>query len=507
MIVEELLVKLGFFSDLKGLKSFQSRMGGVKKSILGMFEVLEATGVAISGFFAHHLEGIDQQAKFSRQVGISIEKLQELQYAANISGSSTEDLNSSIRSLNKSIFEASEGVGGAVEVFGRLNIATMEGGRLRPTVAIFKELADKIKSLPKPQQEDFAQRIGISQSTILLLQKGSSGIQELMNEAQQLGIYSEEDAKKAEEYTDSWRALVQIFRILKNQIALGLAPVFTKIVKSFTEWLKVNRQLVTHGITNFIRVVVFVLEALGKAINLVLTGITKLIDYFGDFQSILLLIGTSVGLFALLRLPKIILSIATAFRAAAIAARAFDIAAYLPAILAAAAFSALVVIIQDIIVWLLNGKSILGEWIGPVTRLTGFFKNLYHVIRNSLIGAFQAVWNFFNEFIEDIEKRIKAIGDFFANIYQKTKHIFHFESDNNSPILSDQIPLTNGTEISNIINNNNQVGDKRAEANTTNNFTVNVTGGGQFDVNEAVKQGIYQAARQAQRNNSSPVRI
>lgn len=509
MVVEELLVKLGFFSDLKGLKSFQSTLVGVKKGITDVFEKVEAAGLAVSAFFAHHLEGIDQQAKFAKQIDITVEKLQELQYAANISGSSNEDLNASIRSLNKSIFEASEGVGGAVEVFGRLGVATTVGGHLRPTIEVFKELADKLKSLPKPEQEEFAQRIGISQSTILLLQQGSQGITKLMSEAQQLGVYSEKDAKKAEEYAESWRALLQIFRVLSNQIAIGLAPIFTDIVKNLTEWLKINKQMVVQDISAFLKIAVFVLTQLAKVVDLVIAGFNELVDIVGGFKSLLILIGTTAGLAALFALPKAIIAISKAFKMARLAAIGFDIAAFLPIIVGIALFAALVVIVQDIVVWFMHGKSAIGDWLGPVDKFKDAIVGIYDAIKNTLMGGFEAVSEFFHAFIDDIENRVKVLTEFFTKLYDKTKHVLHIKTDvsNTGSTLSDQIPLTNGMQISNMTNNNSQTGDSQSQLVNNNNFTVNVSGGNNYDVNEAVKQGIYQAARQAQRNNSSPVKI
>jgi DNA-binding XRE family transcriptional regulator len=509
MVVEELLVKLGFFSDLKGLKEFQSRLVGVKKNITDAFEKVEAVGIAISAFFAHHLEGIDQQAKFAKQVDISVEKLQELQYAANIAGSSNDDLNNSIRSLNKSIFEASEGVGGATEVFGRLGIATTVGGHLRPTLEIFKELADKIRTLPKPEQEEFAQHIGISQSTILLLNKGSQGIKELMNEAQQLGVYSEEDAKKAEAYADSWRALTQIFRILKDQIALGLAPVFTDIVKQFTEWLKLNKQLIIQDSTAFLKIVIGVLTILGKVLDWILTGFDKLIDALGGFEGVLDLLGSAAGLVVLFSLPKIISAIAAGFRAAAVAATIFDLAAFWPVALGIAAFALLLLVVQDIVVWFRHGESAIGHLLGPIDDFKKSVIDLYHTITGGIMTEFKAIHDFFHAFIEDIENRIKVISDFFSNIYEKTKHVLHIKTDSatGDSAISNQVPLTNGVQISNLTNNNNQTGDSKNNIATSNNYTINISGGNNSDIAEQVKQGIYQAARQAQRNNASPVKI
>lgn len=511
MVIEELLVKLGFFSDLKGLKAFESQLGGLKKSIGDFGSKIEAAGLAVAGFFAHSLEGIGEQAKFARQIGVTVEQLQQLQYAAGIAGSSQENLNSSIEGLNTSIFEASEGVGGAVEVFGRLNIATTQAGKLRPTIEIFNELADKLKSLPNDEQEDFAKRLGINSSTILLLQKGSAGIAALSAEASKLGVYSEKDAEKAHEYSVSWRSLMQIFKILKDQIAIGLSPVFTDVVSSLTDWLKLNKDLIMQDITVFLEVVIGVLEGVFKVLGWVNSAVTAVQTAFGGFINMLQIFAISAGLYALYELPTIISKIRTAYLAATAAAAAFDFAAIGLVIALIAGFIALGVILQDIWVWFRGGDSMFTALFGSFKPIKQAFKQVFWWIVDPFTEAFKFVWKAFNELNDLLWKGIQKIEDIFSKLHDKVKGFFGNSSNtfvSNNNVISGNVPLTNGAQVSSIINNtqNSANSSSDSKSNSTVNITVN-GGGNSRDVAEAVKRGIYDAARQTQRNNASPVRI
>lgn len=535
MIIEELLVKLGFFSDLKGLESFKASVVGTKKQITSFIAGVEAAGLAVSAFFAHSLEGIDQQARFAQQVGVSIQQLQQLQYAANISGGTTDDLNASMKGLSKSIFEASEGAGGAVEVFGRLGVATMANGHLRDTVAVFKDLADKIKTLPSAEQQDFAQKVGISNTTLLLLQQGSAGIAKLSSEANKLGLYSDQDAKKAEVYAESWRSLVQVFTVLKNQLALGLAPVFTDIIKSLTEWLTVNKEFIIQDISIFLKVVIEVMKIFFTVLGDIIHVTDSTVEALGGFKNILELIASSAGIYALINLPKILVAISNGYRAAAAWAAAFDFAAFGAVILLTVGIIALGVLVQDLWVWFEGGNSVLGRIIGNFSKFKSGLKDIYHALVDTFVEAITFIWNFakafnqdfvdgfyfaideivkyFTDIIDVIENKIQAVSDFFGKIKDKTKSFF--EKDNNNILVSGQggvvspsIPLTNGAQISNIVNNSNSSGDTSANSSHSNTFHITVNGAsGNKDVANAVKQGIYDASRQAYRNNASPVRI
>jgi len=341
------------------------------------------------------------------------------------------------------------------------------------------------------------------------LQKGSAGISELTNEARLLGVYSEKDAENAEEYADSWRSLMQIFKVLKNQIAIGLAPMFTKLVKGFTEWLKVNRKLMTQGITAFLTLVIDILEVFIKVIGYVFIGIGKLVEELGGFQSVLLLLATSAGIYSLFRLPKLIRTIGLAFRAATAWAAAFDVVVYLPAVIAVAIFTALVLVVQDLIVWLLRGKSVLGDWFGPIDEIGQKFVNTWKWVKEEFMREFNAIGDFFTGVVDELKREIKEIQDFFIRIGNRTKHFFHIKTDGEIPnnVLGSDVPLTNGAQVSNIINNANSTSS--VENNPANNpvFNINVSASSSDAITDAVKQGIYQASRQAQRNNSSPVMI
>ncbi len=532
MIIEELLVKLNFFPDLKGLAAFKETISNVKEKLFTFVGTVEAAGVAIAGFFAHSLEGIDAQGKLSEQIGVSVEQLQELQYAANIAGGSSDDLNNSLKGLNKNISEASQGAGGAVEVFERLGIQTQKAGQLKPTVEIFKELADKLKGLPSAQQQDFATKVGISGSTLLLLQKGKQGIEDLSLEANKLGVYSEKDAEKAAEYTKSWRSLVQIFTILKNQISIGLAPVFTDVIKSVTEWIKLNKELVVQDISSFIKIVIGVLKGLFIVLNSLIKVGEGVTNFFGGFKNILDLIGISAGFFALSKLPLILKVISTGYKLATAWAAAFDFAAFLPIVAGIALFSALAIIIQDIIVWFRGGSSVFGDFFGSFKEnakgMADFFKSIKEIVVSvfsfcaniisefitDLIDGFnfanEQIIAFFTAIIDEVEKRIKQVVDLFVKVKNKTKEFFG--EDLSSEIIpgkrsisSQQIPLTNATQISNIVNNSSNVGATNSNSAVSNNFNININSGGDQNIADAVKRGIYDASRQAYRNNLSPV--
>ena len=532
MIIEELLVKLGFFADLKALEAFSAKVIGIKKQLTYFLGAIEGAALAVSGFFGHALTDIDEQAKFARQVGITVQQLQELQYAAKLSGGSVEDLDSSLRAVSKSIFEASEGVGGGIEVFGRLGIATTgTGGKLRSTIDVLSQIADKFKSLPNEEQQDFAAKIGISNSTLLLLQKGSAGIAELRKQAQELGVYTKEDADKAEAYAESWRSLTQVFTVLRNQLAIGLSPVFTGIVKDLTAWLVVNRQLIISGFTDFIKLSLYLLTALFKTLGFIITVLKGVIDAFGGLRNVLEVLAISTGLIAIANLPRL-LSLALTGVIALRNGFLLLWAAINPTVVALTVLiAALALAIQDIWVWAHGGDSLFGRLLDKAPRLRHELQ-LYHrdfiklgetmnliadygtrignAVHDALINSANAIKDYFFGIIDSIEHKLEGIENFFLHVGKKTKDLFTGNQGQNptSPLLQ-QVPLTNGNQITNVVNNINN-SKQSAIPNVTNksNVTINVNGSHDpHTVAKTVQKTLYDATRQAHRYNTNTVAL
>lgn len=532
MIIEELLVKLGFFADLKALEAFSTSIVGLKKQLIEFIGIAEGAALAISGFFAHALTDIDEQAKFARQIGITVEQLQELQYAAKLSGGSVGDLDASLRSVSKAIFEASEGVGGGIEVFGRLGISTTgTGGKLRSTIDVLSQIADKIKGLPNQEQQDFAEKIGITNTTLLLLQKGSAGIAELRKQAQELGVYTKEDADRAEDYAESWRSLTQILTILRNQLAIGLSPIFTDIVKDLTAWLVVNRQLIVSGFSDFIKAALFVLTALFKVLGGIVDIVKSVVDAFGGLQNVLELLAISAGIIAIANLPRLLALSLDGVVALRNGFLLLEAAVNPTALAVTILIAALALAIQDIWVWAHGGDSVFGGLLEKSPRLrkeleqyhedfkkVGRTMNLIaeygtrigNVVHDALITSADAIKDYFFGIIDSIEHKLESIEKFFLRVGKKTKGLFTGANGPNptSPLLP-QVPLTNGDQITNVVNNINNT-KQSAIPSVTNksNITINVNGAHDpHTVAKTVHKTLYDATRQAHRYNTNTVSL
>lgn len=489
MIIDELLVKLGFSADDKALKSFKEGLNGVAKSALKFTAVIEGAGIALSAFLTTTLKGVDEQAKFAREVGITVEQLQELEFAANKTGGSNQDLERSLRGVNRAVSQARDGVGSAVQVFGRLGISLSQNGQIKSTVQVLEDFSDRIRTLSPQQQTDFAQQIGISRSTLLLLKEGRIGIEELREEARRLGVVSTEDAKKAEEFTDAMRALRQVTRTLFATIATGLAPALTKLTDQLTELFLANKELITQNITQFIEFSLRAFLFLNSVLSKVVGFMSKVVDAVGGLRNAFELLAIGAAVIGFLRVIRILNVMRKAFLAAGAAAAILDGAAAAIPIAIAAGVAIAVLAIQDLITYFRGGESAVGKLIDKIDILKSKFTGIFKQIND--VGL--KVDNFF---AKKFGFRTADSPDLGINTAQELQ----FQPVTSAPTLPFRPLQAANNETNNAINN---------AQNITQDITINVSGSNTDGktLAEMIAGHIDIAARQAHRNNASTIAI
>lgn len=219
---------------------------GAVKTALGALGFGVSTALMVS-FTRAAVDAADQMGKLSQKVGVSVESLSALDYAAKLSDVSTEALSTGLKQLNKSIDEDDEAL-------KRLGISlTDASGRAKSTETILGEVADAFAGM-----EDGAGKTKIAMDLfgksgadlIPLLNQGRAGLADMTAEARALGIVlSEEDAKAAEEFNDNMTRLNLTMQALARDGVgpligglAGLAGQFlaaTKAGASFAEALRV----------------------------------------------------------------------------------------------------------------------------------------------------------------------------------------------------------------------------------------------------------------------------
>ena len=335
MILDELLVALGFEYDPKEMKQFKDDIDKTNKLIRGLVRAASAGAAAITGMTIASTRASDEQGKLANEIGETVENISALQFAQQRAGGSTEEMVGSLRDLSKISAEAARGVGGGIETFGMLGISVTDlKGKLKPVGQLMLEVSQRFQGLDRARQIDMADKLGL-RGSLRLLQQGPAAIRELTDEAMALGVTTAEDAAIAAEFQDSLVDMWTIIKHVTRVISRSLAPMLQEGTEKFTEWWKINKQLIESKIPEWINKLTVALKVLTIA----------------------------AGAFIALRLIYTLMSLITLMKGLTAATVAANVAAFLLPALIAAGITAIAALAEDAKTFFEGGESFIGEMI------------------------------------------------------------------------------------------------------------------------------------------------
>lgn len=207
--------------------------GKIGKSI-GVAIAGAATGIAFA--VKQSLDAADELGNLSEKVGVSVEALSKLQYAAKLSDVSAEQLQVGLLKLSKSAVEAANGTGDASAAFSALGVGAKKAdGSLKSTDELFIELAESFSKFEDgPEKAAAAMAIfGKSGAELIpLLNAGKQGIQSYSDELEKLGgVVTAEASARADEFNRNLDRLKGASAGLANQLATALSPALVELAQ------------------------------------------------------------------------------------------------------------------------------------------------------------------------------------------------------------------------------------------------------------------------------------
>ncbi len=364
MIVDELITLIGIRQDSRNaseMGAFNRGVAGVMSSAVKLGAALTAAAGAFSAYAVAISSTIDAQGKLSESIGVTFEHLQELGYAATISGGSIDDIAADLKNLNNTM--SSPIPGEYNETLLMLGVSARKaGGGLKSADEVLLDLSDKFKNFNAQKATQFGEKLGLSDGTIRLLREGRDGISKLTQQARDLGgVLSEDVAAKSAALNDSLFMLRFSFKGVADTVATSLFPVFTDISKAVTDFIVDNKKWISLGIEQ-------VIKGVGKGFDLFLTAVKSAADFVSQFLPDLT--GLTQGLDA-----TNFIAVAVAAALVALAAAAASMAA--PFVAAGAAIAGATLIVEDFLAYINDAPSVIGRLVDSVTER---FPNIARVI-------------------------------------------------------------------------------------------------------------------------------
>ncbi len=227
--------KLGKFGGavgkLGGALKKMAKAGALAGAAIGV-ALVAALGASIKSFVSTG----DAIHKMSLRTGVGTEALSELAHAAQLSGSSIEDVEKALKRQASTLEDAKDGLSTTVIAYDKLGLSIEELEKLSPEKlfdAHLEALAGvEDATLRSALAQDIFGKSGVA--LLPMLSEGTEGLAKMREEARELGVvFSEEDAAAAAEFTDNMQRLRA--RVTKFQMDV-VRKVLPALIR-FQKWL------------------------------------------------------------------------------------------------------------------------------------------------------------------------------------------------------------------------------------------------------------------------------
>ena len=369
-VVNEVITEFAFSGSTQPLNDYNRDLSRSIGLLASAAAGIVAAAGAMTAFVTSTTAALDPMIQLARSTGVAVESIQELGFAASVSGSDAQALQSSVSGLAEKIGEAAQK---GSEEFARLGINVRDvNGDVKSADQVLLELGDRFDALnlSLSEQRSFAQALGIDPSLVQLLGKTGAEIDALRQRARELGVVTEAEADAAVRLNDAVTTLRFGFEGVKNSIAVGLAPEIESITEGFVDFLAANKDVISEGVERVIEVTVALAESVVRLTPIIAT----LTAGFVAWKVASIGLGTILG------------------------------AIFSPVVLITAGIAALLLIVDDLIVGLDGGQSVVAD----------FFNEFFGI---DIVPPLRAALDAFKGFLSDFLSAGAVVFDTFAELF------------------------------------------------------------------------------------------
>lgn len=235
--LREILAEFGFGIDTSQLESADSLVDGMGDKLLSFGKWVAAAFAvkAVVDFTKGLIDTADHLNDTAQRLNVSTDELQQWQYAAKLNGIEADELTGSLQRLQGGIADAAAGAGQA-KAFKDLGVDLKNtDGTLKNTAQVFEETGLAIGALPdQTKAAGLAANIfGKSYSRLLpLFRQGPAGIAQLKKQFADLGGgLSSDFIQNAADFNDQIDTLTIAGRGLASEVLAPLLPTLVDLAK------------------------------------------------------------------------------------------------------------------------------------------------------------------------------------------------------------------------------------------------------------------------------------
>lgn len=226
-----------FDKTQRAFASVRAGLGKVKASVFNVRNSVVALGATLA--LKQFSSQIDDLAKASGRLGLTVNQLQSLQFAAGQTGVSSEELTKGLSGSAEALARQPMASVLPLGLFDALGVSVLNtDGKLKPTTELLDDVADALKQVGDPSERvriafDLFGRSGVK--LINTLKNGSGELKRLQEAFNLVTVeLTEEQAQAVQDANDGFATLRKTFGSLGEQITSAVLPALYSIAEFLT---------------------------------------------------------------------------------------------------------------------------------------------------------------------------------------------------------------------------------------------------------------------------------
>lgn len=188
-------------------------------------------------FTKSSLSYADSLGKLSKSLGIAVEEVSAWSDAVTKAGGSAEGFKGTVSKLSKDIYQLSKTGKSSIKPFiDKLGVSLLDAsGKARNVLDVLPEIAEAMEKMSEQDIQGLGQKLGFDQGTIMLLQQGRRGVEELVARQKELGVVTQAQADATAKFNDTLDDTKHRFRGVFLELGLAILPALNWFLKKIQE--------------------------------------------------------------------------------------------------------------------------------------------------------------------------------------------------------------------------------------------------------------------------------
>jgi len=226
----------GLINSIKQSESAIDKMSSSVKKLGVMIGTAFAFDSIVSGV-NNVVNSIDNLNHTADKLGIATQALEQLRYAADLSGINNDEFDNSLQRMVRRIAEAKQGAGEAKGALIELGLSAQTLGNMTPDQQLLT-LADALKGVKEHSDKvRIAFKLFDTEGVKMLnmLDGGRSTIQGYMNDLSNMGLVTDDQIQKNDDFKGALTKVEYFMKSVENRIVGGLMPQLTNLLDGWAD--------------------------------------------------------------------------------------------------------------------------------------------------------------------------------------------------------------------------------------------------------------------------------